>query len=777
VNTLSVLDGCQVGDFTLDRLIATGGTSAVYAARRRIAGVEQEAAVKLLNTADSDEAQRAMHRECVALAHLDHTNIARLIDFGLAEYGGYFLAIELVDGLPVDEYCNRFGLSLRHRLQLFCAIAETVAYAHSRGVVHGDLKPANILVTADAKPKVLDFGIARVKAARAHSLKLDSQEYTYLTPTFAAPECYTGPATTASDVYSLGAVLLKLLTGCTPDILATSSRSARPKPSEIIPSPDQLSYLGLDRHQLRSALDGDLDAILCLALAPENTRYSSSLLLRDDVQRHLHSFPVQARPPSASYRLRCLLRRRRRALMLGGCIAAVIVAAIAGGVYFARAAHQERWRTVRLLDLVAHDSKAGGASWSTAESLHRWKSIKSIIEDLDYTQVHIDTAFRAVEFYCRAGDSTGNLTSPNTGNPHRARRLYRQALDILQILATRTSDQRTTIWRGSIERRFGDLAASEAAEGSALRHYKNARSMLSDALWVSTRREWILSELVKVCQQSAFVYEQSSDLQGALQQYNTAIQYASQLESLNKGAGEVALAVARESIGRLLVREKQFLRAAEETRVAVATYRRRMQNAPYDITRLLDLAMGVLALADVQRHSSPTAATNSYHESVGLLSALAQRDPEDRRYRRNLAQAYLSLSEHYLTQKDVQQAREATALALGILRPLVNSGSPVTYDVHLFAWIALTTRFSELRDAQTVFQMVHRTVFSADSPSPALFDLLARSFVAIGDLRAAILVQEHALQSLPPQSDRAEYQSLLDELRHKAKLSGADDLM
>ncbi len=214
--------GRRVGVYQILEEIGHGGMGAVYRAARVDGQYEKQVAVKLVRGGyDTASVLERFRHERQILASLDHPNIARLLDGGTTEDGVPYLVMELIEGIPVDEYCNQHSLSINERLEIFRQVCSAVQFAHQRLVIHRDIKPGNILVTSAGTPKLLDFGIAKIfdptNASEATMLHP-------LTPEYASPEQIRGePITTASDVYSLGVVLYRLLTGESPYRIETRS--------------------------------------------------------------------------------------------------------------------------------------------------------------------------------------------------------------------------------------------------------------------------------------------------------------------------------------------------------------------------------------------------------------------------------------------------------------------------------------------------------------------------------------------------------------------------
>ncbi len=305
--------GERMGPWRLLKQIGQGGMGSVYLAERADGSFDKQVALKLLRGGHAGLA-RAFALERRALARLDHPGIARLLDAGVDPQGRPYLAMEWVDGEEVRTWCRRHDAGLERRLALFIDICAAVGYAHRNLVVHRDIKPRNILVDADGRPRLLDFGIAKL-------IDPDGGETTTIaamTPDYAAPEQLRGEAiTTRTDVYALGALLHTLLCDAPP--LPTSGLSM----AEIIhricqqtpPAPSACAAALGDKAPVPAArLRGDLDAIVGRALSKEpDRRYDSVDALADDVRRFLQSRPIRARRPTAAYRLARFLRRHSAA--------------------------------------------------------------------------------------------------------------------------------------------------------------------------------------------------------------------------------------------------------------------------------------------------------------------------------------------------------------------------------------------------------------------------------------------------------------------------------
>jgi serine/threonine-protein kinase len=334
----------RIGPFRVVREIGRGGMGRVYLGERADGQFEQRVAIKLIQHGTPGVLRRFVEERRI-LALLEHPGIARLVDGGLTGAGLPYFAMELVEGEPIDRYCESRDLTLDQRLELFAGVCDAVGYAHQRLVIHRDLKPTNILVTADGQVKLLDFGIAKLLAPSERE-DLTRTGFLVMTPEYAAPEQIRGaPISTETDVYSLGVLLYLLLTGGRPYDLRGRS------PAEIerivcLDPPTRPSSKAQPAVSRR--LRGDLDLILMTALQKEESRrYQSPGAFAEDLRRFRQGRPILARPDSARYRLGKFLRRNRTTLGAATVAAAALVGATGFSVVQMREARAQRQEAVR----------------------------------------------------------------------------------------------------------------------------------------------------------------------------------------------------------------------------------------------------------------------------------------------------------------------------------------------------------------------------------------------------------------------------------------------
>jgi serine/threonine protein kinase len=361
--------GTIIGRYKLLQQIGEGGMGVVYMAEQT-EPVVRKVALKIIKLGmDTRNVIARFEAERQALALMDHPNIAKVLDAGATDSGRPYFVMELVRGVPITEYCDKNKLSTKERLDLFIPVCQAIQHAHQKGIIHRDIKPSNVMVTLhDGKPvpRVIDFGIAKATNQRLTEKTLFTNYAQMIgTPAYMSPEQaeMSGlDVDTRTDVYSLGVLLYELLTGTTPfpakellnlgygEMQRVIAEVEPPKPSTRLSTMEKeertvlAKNRGIEFSALAKVFKGDLDWIVMKAIEKDRThRYETVNGLALDVERHLKTEPIVARPASAAYRIQKLIRRNKLAFVAGAAIAVALLAGAALSAWQAvRATRAER---------------------------------------------------------------------------------------------------------------------------------------------------------------------------------------------------------------------------------------------------------------------------------------------------------------------------------------------------------------------------------------------------------------------------------------------------
>jgi eukaryotic-like serine/threonine-protein kinase len=473
--TGSAMPGALVGPYRLIREIGTGGMGTVWLAERADGALQRQVALKLPLYGWALGVAERLEQERDALASLEHPHIARLYDAGITPEGGRpYLAMEFIDGLPIDAYARGRNLTVRARVQLLLQVSSAVAYAHGRLIVHRDLKPSNILVTADGSAHLLDFGAAKLLSAEGgqHS-QLTREAGRALSPDYASPEQIHGAAiTVASDVYSLGVVLFELLTGARPYALSRHSTAALEAAimRTEVPLP---SATVSDNRRLSRELRGDLDNILAKALKKSpDERYATVTEFSDDLQRWLRDEPVSARPDSVIYRLVKFVQRNRFLVLVGTLVfVALASAAVVTSINMIEARTQRDEARLqanraqaqeRFANLVMEQTGPGGRPLTREEMIDR------SVELLEQ-QYGNDPRFVANTLVSISGRymDLGN-TSKELASLQKAEAIARQLRDSLLLINVQCSAVDTEVSGGRLDRARERLVEARSLLGALM---------------------------------------------------------------------------------------------------------------------------------------------------------------------------------------------------------------------------------------------------------------------------------------------------------------------
>jgi serine/threonine protein kinase len=546
--------GWRCGPYRLLDVVGRGGMGAVYLAERADGEVTQRVAVKLLPPGAGDTHRELFLQERQILASLTHANIARMLDAGHLDNGQPFLAMEYVDGKPVDVFAA--GLSVRQKIALFLKVCAAVGYLHRNLVVHRDLKPSNILVTADGEPKLLDFGIAKILDL-ATDATITSMRM--LTPDYASPEQVSGgKMSTATDIYSLGAVLYQLLTG-------------RPAHEFEDPSAESVLSVVTKREVTRPSkwqpeLKGDLEVILLKALRKDpQERYGTVEQFAEDLEAFLESRPVRARSGSNWYRTRKFLRRYWVPVLA----ATLVIASLSAGLYVAnreRTIAQRRFQDVRqlankLFDIDAQVRQLPGSTKA------RQLIVDTSLEYLRRLRVDVqgdpELALEVGNAYMQVARVEGVNNGPNLGQIEQAERDLKIADELVQsVLKSQPSNRAALLKAAGIASnrmavatwRIRDDEASAFASKSAEWLDKfNARpsdkpeaaAILLTYVWVAHQyaEDQRLDEALQLCRRGSDLsvsFDRPLDRAGFIQTAGLALRYQGNLDE--------ALTASREAV-------------------------------------------------------------------------------------------------------------------------------------------------------------------------------------------------------------------------------------
>jgi serine/threonine protein kinase len=376
LNTEAGAANARIGPFLLLEQIGSGGMGSVWKARYADENIKREVAVKLpalsVDATQSIRLRERFARERDFLAQLEHAHIARLYDAGISEAGHPYLALEYVRGERIDEHCDAKKLSIDERLQLFLQALDAVEFAHRQLVLHRDIKPGNILVDGEGNVKLLDFGVAKLLPNSVHAPPKNDNFTelvgTAITLAYAAPEqIVNGPLSTATDVYALGVVLFKLLTGSAPYAPSRDTRGALEE-AIINALPPTLSSVAISETdatarratpaQLRQRLRGDLEVIVAKALRKSVTeRYATAAAFGDDLRRAIANEPITARPQTLGYRANRLFARHKVAAIASALGFSALVGTTGVAVWQASVANANAVRATKEAARVATAQK------------------------------------------------------------------------------------------------------------------------------------------------------------------------------------------------------------------------------------------------------------------------------------------------------------------------------------------------------------------------------------------------------------------------------------
>ena len=637
--------GVRIGSWRIIEQLGEGGMGTVYLAQRADAGFEQRAAVKLVRGGTADA--YLLHRfrgEQQILASLEHPHIARLIDGGTTADQVPFVALEYVEGAPIDVYCQERGLNLRQRLELFCRVCSAVHYAHQRLVVHRDIKPSNILVTRDGHPKLLDFGIAKlIDPLNDHGTPNPPTMFRMGTPESASPEQLAGqPITIATDVYALGVLLYRLLTEQSPyHGRLTSERDLVRAICEEMPDPPSVAVRRASPNRRPPlSIPADLNVIVMKALRKEpERRYGSVEQLADDVTRFLSDLPVRAASDSLRYRTGKFVRRHAIAIVAATFAGLAIVGGAGVAVYQARVAGEQRARAEQRLSEVRrlansflfefHDAVVDLPGALPARQLVVARAAEHLDGLASDAESDVQLQRELATANMRLGDVLGGGGVSNLGDLDGAAARYALARAAWEKIVSRAdalvtdvealAQLRVRLSRFNILR--GELDAAEDHAAAAVTMTERATG--------SPRDE---GSLATAFHQLGFVQARRGKNDAALRSLENARRYAlSAVETKPEdSAHDARIARIQTDLSEQLIRARRAGEALEMLLDSRRRLERLLTSDPRNKRHRQNLIQTLNTLGMAHRASGSTQeAVASYRDATTLAVAMADREPED----------------------------------------------------------------------------------------------------------------------------------------------------
>lgn len=696
----------RFGAFRVTREIGRGGMGVVYE------GVSDDefhrrVAIKVAPLARVGAAADARFRlERQILSSLEHPHIARFLDAG-TEGDVPYLVMEFVEGAPITNYVAAQGVPLAARLALVQKLCAALQYAHQRLVVHRDLKPTNILVTADGTPKLLDFGVAKLlDTGDAPAQTLGALAWT---PDYASPEQVTGELVgTPSDIYSLGLVLYEVLTGQRAQVADTTSPLALSRSvCEQDPAPPSARLEAAGDRVTARRLRGDLDTIVMTALHKDATRrYASAAALSDDIERYLQGLPVEARAGSVWYRLGKTLARHRAATVAGVLVALAVAGGVAATAYQARRADR-RFQQVRALanEFVfnVHDrieTLPGSTEARRALVQTALTYLENLREDADDDPT---LARELAAAYAKVGRVQGHPLAANLGDPAAALTSYGRAQALLAPLDAR-GDLDASMLLARVEK---DLASVRRAQGDGAggtpEGYRRARAIVERVERARPGDEAVLDLLGEIYADIARLANDDRDSAAAIEAGEKSIRIA-EAQVAQKPADRGRrnnLATAYHGFGAAQIAQGKLAESAASFRRAAEIREAIVQEAPGDneMRRALVVALGnmgdILGVRSGENLGDYAGAAAAFERAVALSREIAAGDPNDRRAAFDLVNGLLRLGAALAEMPD----RTADAAAAFAEADQVNgrllAGEPGSIR-YLYLQVVLDRRFGRL---------------------------------------------------------------------------------
>jgi eukaryotic-like serine/threonine-protein kinase len=789
--------GRRLGAYEIIREIGQGGMGAVYLGARADDQFSKRAAIKLVRSGmNTDFVVRRFLSERQILANLDHPNIARLLDGGTSEEGIPFFVMEYVEGQPIREFCDSRRLSTDERLKLFRQVCSAVHYAHQNLVIHRDIKPGNILVTAEGTVKLLDFGIAKLLAPGPRRDETTQAAVRVMTPDYASPEQARGdPITTASDVYSLGVLLYELLTGHRPYRVASDSpleiiraicEEEPDRPSTAVARIETMRSVDNDTEttvtpesvskarnsqpdKLRRQLEGDLDNIVLKAMRKDpRRRYASAEQLSDDIRRYLEGLPVIARKDTFRYRAGKFVRRHKAGVAAAALVLITLVGGIITTTWQALVAKRERATAVRRFNDVRqlansfmfefHDAIKDLPGSTQARELVVQRALQYLDSLAGEARDDPSLKRELATAYEKVGDVQGEPYSPSLGDSASALVSYRKALNLREALAAADpSDNGLRQELASSYLKIGDILWVEADWTEALDVYKKARDLNEQLAAADPSNKKLRNDLALNYVTIGDTLIQMGDLDGALAAQRKGLAIREELSAVSTDLEmKAAVATCYIKVADVLAARGELDEAVADYKTAIAAYEDARKKDPVSSKLRTYLENSLQRLGEAQRKRGLLDdAISAFRATVELGEAEVSADPANAVAKRNLVAAYSSMAEPL-----DDQGHHVQALAF--------------YDKALK--IALALQAADQQNAQA-----RGDVETCYEEMAAILDRMNNLAEAERYYRKALAMEEELLatshQAAPVRRDTADVQlALSNVLRKMGNLSEAVDL-
>ncbi|MDX1929101.1 MAG: protein kinase [Pirellulaceae bacterium] len=632
------------GRYTLQEKIGEGGMGEVWVAKQT-EPIKRKVALKLIKTGmDSRAVVQRFEQERQALALMDHTNIARVLDGGITPTGQPFFVMELVNGLPLTQFCDEMKLTPKERLELFVPICQAVQHAHQKGIVHRDLKPANILVTMiDGKPipKVIDFGVAKATSGKLTEETMSTGfgavvgTLEYMSPEQAG---FCGEdIDTRADIYSLGVILYELLTGLRPldgkrlrkaamtEMIRIIREEEPSKPSTRLSTDKSLPSLAAARHieprRLTALLRGELDWVVMKCLEKHRERrYETANGLARDIQRYLADEVVEARPPSTGYRLQKFIRRYKGQAIAACLVLLALVGGVVGtsiGMVLARRANLALAdKNAELAEEQAKVQARFELAQQAIATFHTGVSEDALLANEQFEDLRTKLLKEAARFY-------GDLEKLLKGQvDSKSRKLLAEGYFQLGGLTKSIGDQPAAL---VVHRKALDLRRELASDPGA-----NVETQL--AVPISLREVGLLLDDTGEPAEAIKAWKEQRDVSLALEPISS------------NGAAKELAALANNSLGFHFVRTSRLAEAQVCYENALSLFQELAAGDPTNIQFLAGLAQTHLNLGNLLRDNNSLAEALAAHErALTIRQRLASENPSVTRFQTDLSASLVSV--------------------------------------------------------------------------------------------------------------------------------------